>query len=316
MSRLFGRIWRVMVSIIIIFLVVWTMASDRVLAYTPKEQKNVKVLKMPSLEYMSPDRLRPVDLADAPQNLDFRLSILPFTGDKHADIYLVIPTLGIITPIIVIPETSKDFERMSNGYEIDINSYLVNGVLHYAQTAMPGEEGNMVVFGHSNFYKNKPGNYKTIFADLMALDVWTSDELRIYQKQDSGTYRQLKYAIFDSYETSPDDVEILLPLGGKELTVFACTNGLEGRWIVRARQLEWQDLWVGTSMRVRMWDVMKRFKMLDLERQDEVRTQISQLIVEKKKRSLDGYTLQDKIVRNAWFSYIEKALGSVVAVAE
>lgn len=125
--------------------------------------------------------------------------------------YLVIPTLGIVTPIIGIPVDSADYVAMTNGKDIDINSYLVNGVIHYAQTAHPGEEGNMVVFGHSNFYKNKPGKYKTIFADLAAVDVGAHDEMWVYQKVSAGVYRLFKYAIRYSYETTPDDVNILLP---------------------------------------------------------------------------------------------------------
>ncbi len=213
--------------------------------------------------------------------------------------YLVIPTLGIVTPIIGIPVDSPDYTAMANGKEIDINSYLVNGVIHYAQTAHPGEEGNMVVFGHSNFYKNKPGKYKTIFADLAAVDVSAHDEMWVYEKESPGVYRLFKYAIRYSYETTPDDVNILLPSEGKELTVFGCTNGLEGRWVVHGMLLEGDALVVGPEMRVRTWDAQQRFFQLASERQQVVRDEVMALIREKQSMSLDGYTEEEKALRNA-----------------
>lgn len=178
---------------------------------TPKEEKGVRVLKSPKLVYESPEWFTPFPLEDAPQSLDYRLSILPYESGS-AQSYLVIPTLGLITPVIYIPEHSSDYRTMRAGEEIDINLYLVDGVLHYASTAYPNQEGNMVIFGHSNFFKDGTGKYKTIFADLMNLDVSERDELWLFDKNPlSEVYELLKYRITASYETVPTDVGILQP---------------------------------------------------------------------------------------------------------
>lgn len=284
-------------------------AGSVVFALTPKEQKGVKVLKMDTLEYTSPDWLRPVWLLDASSDVSSWLGVLPYDEDKNADIYIVIPTLGIITPVIVIPKWSADYQNMSKWREININNYLVNGVLHYTQTALPGEEGNMVIFGHSNYFKNKPGKYKTIFADLMNLDVGAEDEIWLYTKQSNGNYKQFKYAITESYETDPSDVAILLPLWGKEITVFACTNGLAGRRIVKGFLLEGNDLFVGTEMRIRVSKASKRFAGFPQELQMNIRDQIFERIAQKENAfSADGYTSEQIALRAAWFAYIERAL--------
>lgn len=134
-----------------------------------------------------------------------------------------------------MPEGTQDFEDMVNGQEIEINKYLIEGVMNYPNSGVPGVEGNPVIFGHSNFFKNGDGKYKTIFADIMNLDADIRDEMWVYVKQDSGEYELRKFSIERSYETNPQDVGILRPQGGKELTIFACTNGLEGRWILRGK---------------------------------------------------------------------------------
>jgi sortase (surface protein transpeptidase) len=61
-----------------------------------------------------------------------------------------------------------------------------------------------------------------------------------------------KYRINESYDTVPTDVGILRPKGGKELTVFACTDGLNGRWILRGTLIEQDDMLVLNRMRVKM----------------------------------------------------------------
>ncbi len=264
-------------------------------ALTPKSEKGVKVLKAPSLVYESPDWFTPFSLDEAPQDLNYWLGILPYPEDRAEEMYVVMPTLGLITPVVFVPEGSTDFTTMAAGKQIDINKYLVEWVMHYPTSWTPGQNGNPVIFGHSNFYLNGAGKYKTIFADIMNLDVGPYDEVWIYKKDPNGeysvtsstwawsadgtwtwmwaitnTYKLLRFAIEQSYETTPTDVEILLPLGGKELTVFACTNGLEWRWIVRSRYIEDDEVLIPYAMKQRLYEDIKLLKTKSPERQKEI----------------------------------------------
>jgi hypothetical protein len=55
--------------------------------------------------------------------------------------------------------------------ENEMLSDLENGVAHFAQTAAPGQTGNMIISGHSSNYVWAKGNYNHIFKDLNNLEV-------------------------------------------------------------------------------------------------------------------------------------------------
>lgn len=241
-----------------------------VFALTSKEQKGVKVLRSSSLEYTSPDWFRAYPLDEAPEDIDYRKSVLPYPEDRDDDMYLVLPTLGLVTPVVNVPRDSKDFATMVSGKDININQYLVEGVMQYPNSGTPGQEWNPVIFGHSNFFKNGAGKYKTIFADLMALDPDITDEMRIYLKKADGTYDLLKFSILKSYETTPTDVGILKPQWGKELTVFGCTNGLEGRWILRGKLIENDEVLVPYPLKFRFVDLLEQLAKKPPERRKEI----------------------------------------------
>jgi len=133
----------------------------------------------------------------------------------------------------------------------------------------------------------------------MNLDVGPYDEIRVYTREPegSGSYKMQRFAIERSYETVPTDVEILLPLGGKELTVFACTNGLAGRWILRSRLIEDDEVLISYPMRWEMFELMKKFNEKSPERQKEIAT----IVVDKIEQILakippqtDNYRLKFK----------------------
>lgn len=104
----------------------------------------------------------------------------------------------------------------------------------------------------------------------MNLDVGPYDEIWVYTRKEDGTYQMQRFEIEHSYETVPSDVEILLPLGGKELTVFACTNGLAGRRILRARYIEDEEVLIPFPMRQRTYELMKKLSEKSPERQKEI----------------------------------------------
>jgi len=80
---------------------------------------------------------------------------------------------------------------------------LMENLVHYPGTALPGQYGNSVIFGHSvlpQFFN--PKNYKTIFSTLPTLK--EGDEILV--DFDGIRYR---YLIRKMIETKPEDVTIL-----------------------------------------------------------------------------------------------------------
>ena len=80
---------------------------------------------------------------------------------------------------------------------------LMASLIHYPGTALPGQFGNAVIFGHSvlpQFFN--PKNYKTIFSTLPKLK--EGDEILV--SFDGVLYR---YQVVRMVETSPQDVTVL-----------------------------------------------------------------------------------------------------------
>lgn len=77
-----------------------------------------------SLVWQSPTWFKQKNLALAPQDITYRKNVLPYEEDRYADMYMVIPQLGLVTPIQQIPRDSGDRSSMINGREISINKYL------------------------------------------------------------------------------------------------------------------------------------------------------------------------------------------------
>lgn len=80
---------------------------------------------------------------------------------------------------------------------------LMKSLIHYPGTALPGQYGNTVIFGHSvlpQFFN--PENYKTIFSTLPKLE--KGDE--IFVDFDGIKYR---YVVRKFVEIEPEDVAVL-----------------------------------------------------------------------------------------------------------
>jgi sortase A len=80
---------------------------------------------------------------------------------------------------------------------------LKKSLIQYPQTALPGQLGNTVIFGHSalpQFFSSK--NYLTIFSTLYKLE--KGDEILI--DYDNVQY---EYIVDEIFETTPDDFSVL-----------------------------------------------------------------------------------------------------------
>ena len=109
---------------------------------------------------------------------------------------------------------------------------LSKSLIHFGGTALPGDYGNAVIFGHSTLpYFYNPEDYKTIFSTLPKLK--EGDE--IFAEYDGLKY---KYVVEEMFVVKPQDVQILeQKFDDSYLTLVTCVppgTYLE-RLVVRAR---------------------------------------------------------------------------------
>jgi len=109
---------------------------------------------------------------------------------------------------------------------------LTKSLIHYKGSALPGEYGNAVIFGHSvlpEFFN--PQNYSTIFATLPTIKV--GDDL--FVTVDKVEY---KYKIYDMITVDPTDISVLeQKFDNYYLTAITCVPpGLKWkRLVVKAK---------------------------------------------------------------------------------
>ncbi|PIR95949.1 MAG: hypothetical protein COT92_03795 [Candidatus Doudnabacteria bacterium CG10_big_fil_rev_8_21_14_0_10_42_18] len=139
---------------------------------------------------------------------------------------LIIESLGIRAPIVYADE------KMEEAFQ----SALANGVVHYPHTALPGEEGNVYIFGHSSDYVWSKGDYKTVFALLPEAEIGK----KIIISNSQG--KAFTYIVTDKFAAAADDVHLLSQeTNGKRIltlqTSYPIGTALK-RYIVIAKLLE------------------------------------------------------------------------------
>lgn len=122
-------------------------------------------------------------------------------SSEYAVYTLSIPKLGIDRAVVRSDHTD-----------------LKQSLIQYAGTALPGNLGNTVIFGHSvlpQFFN--PKNYLTIFSTLHQLKL--GDTIEVIADGAIFTYK-----IYEMYETQPDDLSPLAQVyNGRYLTLITCT---------------------------------------------------------------------------------------------
>jgi len=108
----------------------------------------------------------------------------------------------------------------------DAANILQRAVGHLAESALPGESGNVVLAGHRD----------TFFRPLKRIRVGDTIRLRTVK----GDF---EYEVESTAVVSPDAIEVLQPTGGRTLTLITCfpfgfVGPAPNRFIVRAREIE------------------------------------------------------------------------------
>jgi sortase A len=97
---------------------------------------------------------------------------------------------------------------------------LENGVGHYMKTASPGQNGNMIISGHSSNYIWAKGNYNHIFKDLNNLAA--GDIITVRTAQKNGRNITFRYKVAEKFVTAPDDERIFAETETPALTLSTC----------------------------------------------------------------------------------------------
>jgi sortase A len=130
---------------------------------------------------------------------------------------LIIPKINVEVPVVYDVATIE---------EAAVQKGLERGVVHYATTSNPGEQGNGAIFGHSSNNILNRGKYKFAFVLLSRLE---KDDTFYVEK---GGVRYV-YRVFEKRIVSPDEVDVLNATPGKVSTMTLITCDPPGTTIHR-----------------------------------------------------------------------------------
>lgn len=119
---------------------------------------------------------------------------------------ILIPKIGVDAPIVYLNTTDND----------QILEAIKDGIGHYQGTAMPGQNGNVFLTGHSSYYWWSKGKYNTVFARLN--QVTAGDLVYVYYQNSKYIYR-----INKTFVVRPEQVDVLNPTSAATLTLMTCT---------------------------------------------------------------------------------------------
>lgn len=120
-----------------------------------------------------------------------------------AEAKLVIPKIGVSAPILW------------NVPEGEIDDKLLEGIVHYQGTALPGSAGNIFMTGHSSYYAWVSSPYKDVFALLEKVEPGD----KIYIEYSGAT---LSYQVSDTKVVSPTEISVMDQTGPNRLTLMSC----------------------------------------------------------------------------------------------
>lgn len=108
---------------------------------------------------------------------------------------VIIPKINVEIPVVYDLQTTE---------EQAVQTALEDGVVHYATTPSPGQQGNVVIFGHSSNNIFNKGDYKFAFVLLSRLEAGD-----LFYLTKNGT--RYAYKVYDKRIVKPTALEVLGP---------------------------------------------------------------------------------------------------------
>lgn len=181
-------------------------------------EKNVQYL-------IAPGTIRTRDtLGDAIRLLPLAQTVRPKPLSDRAT--LVIDSIGVRAPIVFNVPDNNDL----------IYDNLEKGVVHYSNTAKPGEPGAAIVLGHSSAYPWYKGDYGAVFALLSKLKVGD----RFYVQYDDNrtfVYEMQQAIIFNPFENDQRLTDIENATGSSIILISCYPVGTNYKRIAVQAQL-------------------------------------------------------------------------------
>jgi sortase A len=106
---------------------------------------------------------------------------------------IIIPKINVEIPVVYGINTVN---------ENDVEAALESGVVHYADTAVPGQNGNLVIVGHSSNNIFNKGKYKFAFVLLSRLEGGDT----FYIQKDG---KRFTYQVYEKKIVKPSEVSVL-----------------------------------------------------------------------------------------------------------
>jgi LPXTG-site transpeptidase (sortase) family protein len=131
-------------------------------------------------------------------------------GDVRLAVEIIIEKINVSVPMVW---TKSEEEKL-------VMEDLKSGVAHLFKTAAPGQNGNMLISGHSSNYIWAKGNYNYIFKDLDNLE--NGDLITVKTIQKNGRIITYHYVVNDKFITGPDDEIIFKDTAEPSLTLSTC----------------------------------------------------------------------------------------------
>lgn len=123
---------------------------------------------------------------------------------------ILIPKLNINAPI-VLSESVSDKALLED---------LKNGIVRYPTTAFAGQNGNMVLSGHSSNYAWIKSDYNYVFRSIGKLEV--GDTITVRVSQQNGKTFDYHYRMKSHAIVTPDDPQIFAASEQPTLTLITC----------------------------------------------------------------------------------------------
>lgn len=119
---------------------------------------------------------------------------------------ITIPKINVSAPIVFPAGTTN-----APNYDPE----LENGVVHYPNTALPGQAGNSVIFGHSSNDWWQPGNYKFVF--VLLDKIVPGDTFSVNYNSKRYIYQVTNTKIVEA-----TDLSVLAPTADPTITLISC----------------------------------------------------------------------------------------------
>lgn len=143
------------------------------------------------------------------------------------------------------PQSTSSLDLKVKEYELTISKLnikdarvivggedLKKSLVHYLPQSLPGEYGNVVIFGHSTLPQlYNPKNYTTIFTYLPSLEKGDKIQVKVGENE-------YEYDVFDIFVVNPEDISVLdQSSDASYLTLITCVppGTYWKRLVVRAK---------------------------------------------------------------------------------